>query len=132
MYLYDIPNGTYQQVADLLPTAGYIKGGATTTEFLASICPQQVLTEVNCVTGINDQIEESFKIFPNPATNMIKIEVAEPVLINIFDTFGNTVFRAEMTEPEEIDISNFTNGVYFVHAILGPSSFSKVLLKVSP
>lgn len=54
------------------------------------------------------------KIYPNPTSNFIHIEYSEPdrkLLIKLYDSVGKLILATTKTT---IDVSKFSNGVYFV------------------
>lgn len=59
----------------------------------------------------------SFTIAPNPATDLISINLngVENGSIKIVDVLGNVVYKdASFFSSKKIDVSNFKNGIYFV------------------
>ncbi len=67
-------------------------------------------------TSVENEIsaQNSVKIYPNPAKNQIKVDLAdnsEPVKINIINTLGQTVMQ---TKSKTIDVSGIENGIYFI------------------
>lgn len=58
-----------------------------------------------------------FKIFPNPAVNMIKVTGNSGTSLKIFDITGNMVKSIILNEGENsIDISNLSKGLYIVQS----------------
>ena len=69
--------------------------------------------EVYCGTGISENENTTFTIFPNPATTSIKVTgEGEAVISNIL---GQTVTSATVNGSEEINVSNLESGVYFIN-----------------
>lgn len=71
------------------------------------------------VDGIDTISENGILIYPNPATNQLTIEYEDVKIKNIviLDITGKaisnmTVRKAE--QPQIIDVSNLTKGVYFI------------------
>jgi hypothetical protein len=50
-------------------------------------------------------------IYPNPANNKITIDAVEVVEVKLFDVVGKQIFT---TKQNQIDVSNFNDGVYFI------------------
>ncbi|MCW3101828.1 MAG: hypothetical protein JWO09_268 [Bacteroidetes bacterium] len=76
-------------------------------------------TVINVVAGINSvsAAGKNFKIYPNPAADLITIELedAEENVISIRDLPGKEIYREKaMNEKTEINTSAFANGVYFI------------------
>jgi hypothetical protein len=90
------------------------------------VCPTGNLTEgatadlPACDTeGINENAKTIFSIVPNPAHNNITIAAGTNFhTIEIISFIGQTVLSQPQTgNSATLDISNFTNGVYFVRII---------------
>ncbi len=87
--------------------------------------PKKYGLSIRCVkdieTGIGDMNSiEKVKIYPNPASSSITIELPHTTAIKntfltIFNLNGQQLIEREITEPKiEIDISGLQRGVYFV------------------
>lgn len=83
--------------------------------------PEVACDSVWEVTKINEISTEEFKIFPNPASQSFQIQWSEPIISDVFvtliDAMGKVVFKTTINQnygSPEIDISNLSNGVYFV------------------
>src|ERR1700756_1727644 len=55
---------------------------------------------------------EQVNIYPNPAKNILHVEINANVEIEIFDVLGNEVINAKQ---KQIDISGLQNGIYFIN-----------------
>jgi len=68
--------------------------------------------------GIENFIQPTWKIFPNPANQWIVLTDSKPFngLIEILDINGKAVFRHPISNKNEIttDINDFAAGIYFV------------------
>jgi SUMO ligase MMS21 Smc5/6 complex component len=66
--------------------------------------------------GLNDILnKEMLKIYPNPATNNITIEVPQPAIIDITNIQGQIIKTLKtIGNKTNIDISAFPDGVYVV------------------
>lgn len=62
---------------------------------------------------LNDENIEDFIIYPNPASDLIKIKTSRTILeeIKIYDISGDLILS---TDKSEIDVSEFAKGVYFI------------------
>ncbi len=69
-------------------------------------------------TGISANAEESsLNIFPNPATNLFVMVTKGNVWMKIFDVHGKLVLQKNnCSTSETVDISGFSNGIYFLQA----------------
>lgn len=88
------------------------------------------------VEEIESQFEE-LKIFPNPATSNININISlkeqKTVKVELFDLSGQTLFRDEYDSIKEkqasIDLSNLANGTYLLKLGLPEgNTFRKVIV----
>lgn len=68
---------------------------------------------INNALGINDEANNSLKIYPNPATNRVIIESSIPTCtpFQLIDLSGRVLME---TLEKEIDISNFSSGIYIL------------------
>ncbi|MGZ3864771.1 MAG: NHL domain-containing protein [Bacteroidia bacterium] len=75
-----------------------------------------LITVINCTTS-SDQIKgHSFEFYPNPATDKIFVRsISEPGMITIYNSLGEIVSCIKSkNEREQIDVSKFPAGIYFV------------------
>lgn len=76
---------------------------------------------------IEDVLGSKLYVYPNPTTGMINIDVENYVNSIITDIAGHTVMT---TEKSTIDLSNLSNGVYFVRVnTTNGSAIQKVVKK---
>ena len=63
----------------------------------------------------NDKI----KLFPSPAQNWLTISYAgnqlDNITLEVLSSLGETVFTKSIISNEQIDISNLSNGLYFIY-----------------
>ena len=58
-----------------------------------------------------------FQVFPNPATDVLKIKMKNALsgLLTLTDVMGKTIWRREISESnEDLDVSHFSKGIYFL------------------
>ena len=86
------------------------------------------------ISEMND--DHLIDISPNPALNIIKISLnsSDRLInnINIFDVYGKVLFSKESKSNEiNIDISKYSNGVYFINCIMndGSTVIKKIIKK---
>lgn len=58
--------------------------------------------------------ELSFSVFPNPAQDILNVQLTNktPIKIKIYNTYGKEVMQSDQ---EQIDISSLSPGVYYLH-----------------
>ncbi len=77
-------------------------------------CAESITKEVDLSTASLFSVENdsSFRVYPNPASEQIKIDGVEPgEQIKIYSIHGELVLS---TTQNIIDVSHFKNGVYFI------------------
>lgn len=68
-----------------------------------------------CSTFILSNNQEGFNIYPNPVCNDLNIQHDKNVRVSIYNIEGNLLYEIDLKEGiDRIDISNLSNGVYFV------------------
>lgn len=66
-------------------------------------------------TGLRTNGKSSFTVFPNPASDFIKIKgIDSPVQISIQDVTGRLVKDIEAYSDDRIDLQNLDHGLYFI------------------
>ncbi|MBL7937505.1 MAG: T9SS type A sorting domain-containing protein [Bacteroidia bacterium] len=79
---------------------------------------------MGCTSSVTVSIAEheknsKFKIFPNPAQNNVTISFAgnqiENVIAEFYNSLGEMVKSSSIMSNDNIDISNLSNGLYFIH-----------------
>lgn len=90
----------------------------------------QNLTISDCTfLEINENISEnvSFSIYPNPASEILNISFINNLntkhQVFIFNAIGQLIKKVELIHPQQIDISDLPNGLYFVRL---PNYFNKM------
>ncbi|MQP24994.1 T9SS type A sorting domain-containing protein [Flavobacterium sp. LMO8] len=81
-------------------------------------------------SGFN--FEKSISIYPNPTTNKIYIENNSQKTIKkilIFDTSGKILLEKDSFD-QNIDISGFQNGIYFIQLKMDDAHFFKKIMKI--
>lgn len=73
------------------------------------------------VTHIDEQSFESVSVHPNPATNLIQLNVDKATDIIIYNLMGAKVMQC--VTDGQIDVSPLTNGVYFIQTDSGRAKF---------
>ncbi len=67
--------------------------------------------------GIDQAEKVPVRIFPNPATHLLTIELSDnhPATLELYSASGKCVYRNEIQEGmEEIDVSGLSRGLYFL------------------
>ena len=74
---------------------------------------------VTLPVSTNELKNENIKIYPNPVTDIVFIENyipnTEEFFFEIFDVFGNKVFRSNLSKDKlEVDLTFLKSGLYIV------------------
>jgi hypothetical protein len=82
------------------------------------------------VTGINDVSKETWKVFPNPASEYFTINIQGLQKIELVDLAGKILYAQELSADEAlIDISSYSNGIYLLNAVTKSNSISAKVIK---
>lgn len=89
---------------------------------------------IKCNVGVEENEEETLKIYPNPATNSISITTNNEQLktIYIVNVYGEKVMYQQVTvntQQLSIDVSSFAKGIYFLEAETEKGIIRKKLVK---
>jgi hypothetical protein len=84
--------------------------------------------------GIDEQLAAYFRIYPNPNNGLFYLEAIDhkPVMVEVFDNAGKTVFTIDDPDQErmQIDLRKFATGVYYVNVRLEDGrSIAKKIIK---
>jgi hypothetical protein len=95
-------------------------------DFNKPVLTNTALTEVLLPTGIaSTNTELGITLAPNPTKDLVTISFAstqkhDRMDLAVFDLFGRVVYKSTFNTPNstfEIDVSEFSNGVYFIKVI---------------
>lgn len=82
--------------------------------------------------GINNNAanEETLRVYPNPSQGIFFIHTPQPVdRIEVFTAGGNQLAdAAQPKSPNQIDLSQYPKGVYFIRVYAGESLYTKKIL----
>lgn len=72
--------------------------------------------------GLPNEETTRFKLYPNPASDQLTIETDRAARIAILSIYGKTVYSGTLDKGDnQIDISDFKSGVYFIRTSTGLS-----------
>ncbi len=97
---------------------------------IAEINIRGVLTSTTNISTHN--FEEEYKIFPNPANDILNIETPdiENITLEIYNTYGQlTLSKTISGSSNSIDLQSFVKGIYFVQITGADSKHVVKLLK---
>lgn len=84
----------------------------------------------NLATGISQSsIDESIKIYPNPATSQIAIQGFDMIKYEVIDILGRSVLSSNVTEKNTVDISSINKGTYILKLYNADNVITKKFIK---
>lgn len=103
-YFRDSTNTSYITVANNFPT-----------DFAYYLIDDVSVYNCNNLVGNVEPKKEDFKIYPNPASDIIYIENAgnNKCFFYLSDAWGNLIIKKTINSKARIDVSEFTAGIYF-------------------
>lgn len=96
------PDGEYEYCV----VANYVQGNAE------GVCAD-VTTD-----GINSIDAENIAVYPNPATNYVKVANAEGAAISVINNIGQVIANiSKASADQEINVSTFAKGIYTIRIV---------------
>ena len=96
------------------------------------------ITVATPYVGIEERLQKAVTLYPNPATSYVDVRVDGDVNVTgmeVYDVFGKIVRRADVCNTSlqgRIDVSNLSNGIYFVRVKTDRGNVSKKFVKQNP
>jgi len=101
----------------------------TDTDACGYATTDTVTVVIECTLGLSEEINLSFSIYPNPATDILSIQNAENSNLEIIDLTGKTVLNITNYNGSDISINQLMNGIYLVkltkNGVTGTNLFLK-------
>ena len=115
----------YLNVHTALEAGGEVRGQIDNVDD----CPAPSITSNESVQNVN-----AMKVYPNPTSGQIQVQFEQELtdaILTIQDVFGNTVYIKRIigtSQNEQVDLSDFAAGIYFVKTINdGTESIAKII-----
>lgn len=91
----------------------------------------------NCLAvaglGVNTLTKAGFKMYPNPASQNITLDLGSlnQVNISIHNSMGEEIYKTQTNNQTKFNISlaEFSNGIYFVNVQIGTEVFTQKIVK---
>lgn len=105
---------------------GYLTVPITVNDGLVESNVYNVIVDVQAVSGIKDQNEFAFKVYPNPAIDYLKISMDNELFVNLkvqlikLDgtiTFEKIFDKRDRTLEQNIELTNISAGIYLLKII---------------
>jgi hypothetical protein len=109
------------------------------TESHASPIVSNFVTQVRTIcssVGINEvELQNQLNVFPNPSSCIFHLSVSENMTelktLIVSDLFGRQIMKRNVHETQfQIDLTNFSEGVYLIKIISGENIFQKKILLI--
>ncbi len=115
IYSYDIDADDFALAFDLDLQDFSIFGATTVTEYMASACPFENLTVVDCALGISQTTLDLIQIYPHPAGAKVYIKGIEDssgLYYSLFTVNGTIVQQSSLTDS--VSLESYPEGLYFI------------------
>jgi len=100
---------------------------------VTGVCGQVVseIAKLSVITAVNDLDKWEIDIFPNPTSGLIYVESKDNFKLTVYDIFGKVIKQMHTnTTSSTIDISNYSNGLFFIKFENGKSNKIVKIVKV--
>jgi len=133
-YTYEWSNGETTATISGLTGGDYT---VTVTDVSGCVDPYTETVTVDVVVGVGDvDFAQSIRLFPNPAKHVANIdysfEDSRNLMITVTNAVGQVVYQQEAPQGQrarvELDLSNYSNGVYFVQFNDGENQLTRRLV----
>lgn len=78
-------------------------------------------TDTSFITVIDNvgisELEKDIQVFPNPTSSLIWLKVNQPYEYKVLSNDGKLLFKGSLSEKLELDLSQLSNGIYFIQLI---------------
>ena len=91
-------------------------------EFVITVLPVE-----DCTASVTDPSLLNFLIYPNPTKEYLNIDCSSLESVSVYNIIGKEVIKAN--NQNRIDVSSFSNGVYFIKISDGINSSTKKFIK---
>ncbi len=94
-------------------------------------CSDTFQTTVEIEETVNTKLlnEEAFNIFPNPVKDNLTIAIDQWATVNLFDLQGKLLVSQVGSENINFQMTNLSNGIYFLEIIIDDTAFIKKVIK---
>lgn len=115
-YTFDWDNDGTGDNDDPSDLSGLAAGTYTVIMTDTSGCTTSQAIVVGSQVGL-DELNGAYKVYPNPTNKLISIELNGEFSYVIYSTLAQKLIEGDASNAQDIDISNFENGTYYVKII---------------
>ncbi|WP_317896559.1 T9SS type A sorting domain-containing protein [Aurantibacillus circumpalustris] len=84
----------------------------------------------NC-TGINENSNSNFRIYPNPLNENLHLELQQAAVIKLYDQLGRLILSQDFQKGNSIlSVSHLKEGIYFIQLNFGEAVFTQKTIKM--
>jgi len=94
------------------------------------------ISETYNITGLKEDLSDVIDIFPNPSSGVVTIRctdiIPELEAIQVLDLSGKMLMvidKPDLSNDYQLDLSSYTNGLYFIKGITDQGTFIKKIIK---
>jgi len=94
------------------------------------------ISETYNITGLKEDLSDVIDIFPNPSSGVVTIRctdiIPELEAIQVLDLSGKmlmVIYKPDLSNDYQLDLSSYTNGLYFIKGITDQGTFIKKIIK---
>ena len=93
------------------------------------VAPGPITYSNDCALGIGDSEINTMQLYPNPVQSVLSVQSQESIKsLQLYDISGKLIFTSEKN-VNQIDFSNYTNGIYFLKISTASASVVEKILK---
>jgi uncharacterized delta-60 repeat protein len=70
-------------------------------------------------SGIEEQLNQTLNVYPNPANDILNIELSQTSNISVMDINGVEILNNEVNNITQLDVTTFASGIYFIRTSEG-------------
>lgn len=125
---YDVIYGT---ATDSLNAWFYPNGSETVEARLNYEFGDIIIDEILCHVGVQEIDESVFQLYPNPAKDLVRIDLDQPnsaSVLKVFSVSGKLILQTEIKDSYLLDVSSFSRGIYLTEVSNSENSFRKRLV----
>ncbi|WP_317898492.1 T9SS type A sorting domain-containing protein [Aurantibacillus circumpalustris] len=84
----------------------------------------------NC-TGINENLNSNFRIYPNPLNENLHLELQHAALVKLYDQLGKLILSQDFQKGNSIlSVSHLKEGIYFIQLNFGEVVYTRKIIKM--
>ncbi|HOD10471.1 MAG TPA: S8/S53 family peptidase, partial [Flavobacterium sp.] len=125
---------TSQQLRTIMQNTGFAQGTAVTGNIGPLPNMETAIQEVyDQSLGLNEETKFKFQVYPNPVSNQFTILSGELISndakVEVYTSLGQVVLTTNLPNDKVVDVSQLSNGFYFVKISENNRSFIQKIIK---